>query len=124
MPKKKSEPNFRIIEYLSKLPVPIIDRRLNIEIYFRAKARSNETGIEHAAKQYHGLKKKDIESIPHEINNPICVISDKRKKGSMNYYLKRKGDRTHMIKLSVNLFKDDEHKAYIKTLFVTKKIIR
>ena len=40
----------KIIKALEKIKTPIIDKIRNLSIYFKAEARSNESGIEHIAK--------------------------------------------------------------------------
>ena len=39
----------KIIKALEKIKTPIIDKLRNLSIYFKAEARSNESGIEHIA---------------------------------------------------------------------------
>ena len=51
----------KIIKALEKIKTPIVDKLRNLSIYFKAEARSNESGIEHIAKNYHSLDPSDIE---------------------------------------------------------------
>ena len=41
----------KIIKALEKIKTPIVDKLRNLSIYFKAEARSNESGIEHIAKK-------------------------------------------------------------------------
>ena len=49
------------ITALEKVKTPIVDELRNLSIFFKKQSRSNETGIEHVAKSYHGLDPSDIE---------------------------------------------------------------
>lgn len=93
--------------------MPIYDKTHNLYLYFKAQARSNETGVEHAAKSYHGLQPSDVEMLVKNINKPLLFAKDKRHKHVFNYYLKRKEDKKNAIKISVLIDKDDPHRAEI-----------
>ena len=67
--KKGVKPNQTIVELLKKIKVPIYDKTHNLNIYFKEKSKSNETGIEHAAKSYHGLQPSDVEMLVKGISN-------------------------------------------------------
>ena len=124
MPKKKKgvKPNKTIVELLQSVKVPIYDKTHNLYLYFKEQARSNETGVEHAAKSYHGLRPSDVEMLVKNINKPLLYIRDRHHKHVFNYYLKRKDDKKNAIKISVLIDKDDPHKAEILTIFITSKI--
>ena len=57
-------------------------------LYFKVKARSNETGVEHASKEYHGLQTSDIEMIAKGINKPLLFKKDARHKYFLTIILK------------------------------------
>ena len=120
--KKGTKPNQSIVKLLESLKMPIYDKEHNLYIYFRAKARSNETGVEHAAKTYHGLQLSDIEMIVKTINKPLLFKKDKNHKYVYNYYFKRKVDKKNAIKMSVLIDIKNRHKAEILTIFITSKI--
>ena len=124
MPKKKKgvKPNKTIVELLESIKVPIYDKTHNLYLYFKVQARSNETGVEHAAKSYHGLQPSDVEMLVKNISKPLLFAKDKRHKYVFNYYLKRKEDKKNAIKISVLIDKDDPHIAEILTIFITSKI--
>ncbi len=124
MPKKKKDikPNKTIVELLKRIKMPIYDKVHNLNIYFKEKSKSNETGIEHAAKSYHGLQPSDVEMLVKGINKPLLFIKDKKYKHVFNYYLKRKEDKKNAIKVSVLIDINDPHRAEILTIFITSKI--
>ena len=120
--KKGVKPNQTIVELLKKIKVPIYDKTHNLNIYFKDKSKSNETGIEHAAKSYHGLQPSDITMLVKGINKPLLFIKDKKFKHVFNYYLKRKEDKKNAIKVSVLIDINDPHRAEVLTIFITSKI--
>ena len=124
MPKKKKgvEPNKTIVELLESIKMPIYDKNHDLFLYFKAKSRSNETGVEHAAKAYHGLQPSDVDLLVKGINKPLLFKRDQKHKYVYNYYLKRKHDKKNAIKISVLIDKDDPHRAEILTIFITSKI--
>ena len=124
MPKKKKgvEPNKTIVELLESIKMPIYDKNHDLFLYFKAKSRSNETGVEHAAKAYHGLQPLDVGLLVKGINKPLLFKRDQKHKYVYNYYLKRKHDKKNAIKISVLIEKDDPHRAEILTIFITSKI--
>ena len=61
----------KIIKALEKIKTPIVDKLRNLSIYFKVQSRSNESGLEHIAKNYHGLDPSDIEILEDCIKNPI-----------------------------------------------------
>ena len=124
MPKKKKDvkPNKTIVELLKRIKMPIYDKVHNLNIYFKEKSKSNETGIEHAAKSYHGLQPSDVEMLVKGINKPLLYIKDKKFKHVFNYYLRRKDDKKNAIKVSVLIDINDPHRAKILTVFITSKI--
>ena len=112
----------KIIKALEKIKTPIIDKLRNLSIYFKAEARSNESGIEHIAKNYHSLDSSDIELLEECINNPLQRIKDRRRARTYYYYHNRKSDKTHYIKVVVKVAKHDPRIGYISTIFITSKI--
>ena len=112
----------KIIKALEKIKTPIIDKLRNLSIYFKAEARSNESGIEHIAKNYHSLDPSDIELLEDYINNPLEHIKDRRCTRTYCYYHNRKHDKNHYIKVVVKVAKHDPRIGYISTIFITSKI--
>ena len=102
--------------------MPIYDKTHDLYLYFKERARSNETGVEHAAKFYHGLQPSDVEMLVKNINKPLLYIRDKHHKHVFNYYIKRKDDKKNAIKVSVLIDANDPHRAEILTIFITSKI--
>ena len=111
-----------IIKALKKIKTPIIDKLRNLSIYFKAEARSNESGIERIAKNYHSLDPSDIELLEDCINNPLEHIKDRRCTRTYCYYHNRKHDKNHYIKVVVKVAKHDPRIGYISTIFITSKI--
>ena len=70
--------NQKIVKALEKVKTPLVDKLRNLSIYFKARSRSNETGLEHVAKNYHGLDPSDIEFLEDCIKNPIEHVKDRR----------------------------------------------
>ena len=101
--------------------MPIVDELRNLSIYFKARSRSNETGVEHIAKDYHGLDPSDIELLVDCIKNPIEHIKDRRYPRTYCYYHPRKHDKNHYIKVVVKV-KNDLKTGYISSIFITSKI--
>ena len=124
MPKKKKgvEPNKTIVELLESIKTPIYDKNHDLFLFFKAKSRSNETGVEHAAKAYHGLQPSDVCLLVKGINKPLLFKRDQKHKYVYNYYLKRKHDKKNAIKISVLIDKDNPHRAEILTIFITSQI--
>ena len=124
MPKKKKgiEPSKTIVELLESIKMPLFDKVHNLFLYFRPQARSNETGVEHAAKAYHGLQPSDVEMIVKGINKPLLFKKDRKHKYVFNYYLKRKHDKKNAIKMSVLIDIENHNQAEILTIFITSKI--
>lgn len=109
-----------IIRALEKIPFPLFDYRHNILLFLKdEKARSNQSRSEHIARSFHGLTLKDIEQIPKEIMRSK-LKQDPSRKGTYNYYLQRKGNKSKYIKVSIQIDKKDNRKAYIKTIYLTK----
>ena len=120
--KKGIQPNERIKKILKKIKIPIHDKKHNLDIYFKERARSNETGIEHASRMYHGLQVSDVEVLVEGINDPLLFKKDKRFERVFNYYLRRKEDKKNAIKVSVLIDRYNSHRAEILTIFITSKI--
>lgn len=60
---------------------------LEICLSFLKKSRSNETGIEHVAKNYHGLHTSDVELLVDCLKNPIEHVKDRRYPKTYCYYI-------------------------------------
>lgn len=114
--------NSKLVEALSKINIPIVDNKHNLKLFFKPRSRSNETGFEHIAKSYHGLKKIDFEDLEARINKPLYYSKDKRYDRVFNYYLYRKRKQNSYLKISIKIDKFDNTKAYILTMFITKHI--
>ena len=111
----------KIIKACEKIKVPIIDNLRNLSIYFKVQSRSNETGLEHIAKNYHGLDSSDIELLEECIKNPKEHIKDRRYPKTYCYYHSRKHDKNHYIKVVVKV-ENDLKTGYISSIFITSKI--
>ena len=112
----------KIIKALEKIKTPIVDKLRNLSIYFKAEARSNESGIEHISKNYHSLNPSDIELLEECIKNPLEHVKDRNRTRTYYYYHKRKHDKSHYIKVVVKVAKHDPKIGYISTIFITSKI--
>ena len=111
----------KIIKALKKIKIPIVDKLRNLSIYFKVQSRSNESGLEHIAKNYHGLDSSDIEILEDCIKNPIEHIKDRRYPKTYCYYHSRKHDKNHYIKVVVKV-ENDLKTGYISSIFITSKI--
>ena len=111
----------KIIKALKKIKIPIVDKLRNLSIYFKVQSRSNESGLEHIAKNYHGLDPSDIEILEDCIKNPIEHIKDRRYPKTYCYYHSRKHDKNHYIKVVVKV-ENDLKTGYISSIFITSKI--
>ena len=111
----------KIIKALEKIKTPIVDKLRNLSIYFKVQSRSNESGLEHIAKNYHGLDPSDIEILEDCIKNPIEHIKDRRYPKTYCYYRSRKHDKNHYIKVVVKV-ENDLKTGYISSIFITSKI--
>ena len=114
--------NQKIVKACEKIKTPIIDELRNLSIFFREKSRSNESGIEHIAKSYHGLDSSDIELLEDCIKNPVEHIKDRRYPNTYCYYHNRKHDKNHFIKVVVKVREENKRIGYISSIFITKKI--
>ena len=112
----------KIVLALGKIKTPIIDELRNLSIYFKEHSRSNETGIEHIAKSYHGLDLNDIELLEDCIKNPIEHIKDRRYPNTYCYYHRRKHDKKNFFKVVVKVREENKNIGYISSVFITKKI--
>ena len=112
----------KLLNALSKIPVPIVDNKHRILIYFvDDRARSNETRFEHIVSFRHELKPTDFTRIQKEINNSF-LKKDKERKSSFDLYIKRNNYGMEYIKLSLELDFSMGNKAYVKTMFITKNL--
>ena len=118
---KKLTHNEKIIKALEKIKTPIFDELRNLNIFFKERSRSNESGLEHIAKSYHNLDSTDIDLLVEGIKHPFKHIKDKRFPKTYCYYYKRKRDRKNYIKVVVKVEKDLKT-AYISSIFITSKI--
>ena len=119
--KKRLTHDQKIIKALEKIKTPIVDELRNLSIFFKARSRSNETGMEHVAKNYHGLDPSDVELLEDCIKNPIEHIKDRRYPKTYCYYHARKHDKNHYIKVVVKV-ENDLKTGYISSIFITSKI--
>ena len=109
-----------LIEALKKLPFPLRDEKHNLNIVLLEEdVRKDQNRFEHVSKVHHKLKIRDIESIPKNIRKNPILKKDSRK-NTFNYYLKRKGDPYHFIKISLEMVDFEKRIAKIKTIFLTK----
>ena len=111
----------KIVKALEKVKTPLVDELRNLSIYFKARSRSNETGMEHVAKSYHGLDPSDIELLADCIKNPIKHIKDRRYPKTYCYYHARKHDKNHYIKVVFKV-ENDLKTGYISSIFIASKI--
>ena len=119
--KKRLTHDQKIIKALEKIKTPIIDKARNLSIYFKMQSRSNESGLGHIAKNYHGLDSSDIELLEECIKNPKEHIKDKRYPKTYCYYHSRKHEKNHCIKVAVKV-ENDLRTGYISSIFITSKI--
>ena len=119
--KQKLTHDQKIIKALEKIKTPIVDELRNLSIYFKVRSRSNETGMKHVAKNYHGLVPSDIELLTDCIKNPIEHIKDRRYPRTYCYYHARKHDKNHYIKVVVKV-ENNLKTGYISSIFITSKI--
>ena len=122
MAKKKGIPyETKIVNALKKLPNPLEDVRHDLLLYFADnRARSNESRYEHIAKESHGLVEKDILYIPKGIKESK-LKKDKYRKWTYEYVFKRKGNNKEYVWICIQVDKDDQHAAIVKTIFISKK---
>ena len=121
MAKQRLTHDQKIVKSLEKVKTPIVDDRRGLSVYFKARSRSNETGIEHAAKNYHGLDPSDIELLADCIKKPLAHVKDRRYPRTYCYYHARKSDKNHYIKVVVKV-ENDLKTGYISSIFITSKI--
>ena len=119
--KKRLTHDQKVIKALEKIKTPIVDELRNLSIFFKARSRSNETGMEHVAKNYHGLDPSDVELLEDCIKDPIEHIKDRRYPKTYCYYHARKHDKNHYIKVVVKV-ENDLKTGYISSIFITSKI--
>ena len=119
--KQKLTHDQKIVKALEKIKTPIIDKVRNLSIYFKVQSRSNESGLEHIAKSYHGLNPSDIELLEECIKNPVEHIKDRRYPKTYCYYHSRKHDKKHYIKVVVKV-ENDLKTGYISSIFISSKI--
>ena len=113
----------RLITALKSLPNPIYDKKHMLNVYVdEGRARSNQTRVEHITKHSHGLKVKDINSVPKGIANYWLYRKDPIYKDTYNYYFKRAGLEKGLIKVSIQIYPNDSHKAWIKTIYITYRV--
>ena len=120
--KKKLTHDQKIIKACKKIRTPLVDKLRNLSIFFKEQARSNESGIEHVAKSYHGLNPSDIELLEDCIKNPKEHVKDRRYRNTYCYYHARKHDKNHLIKVVVKIREENNKIGYISSIFITKKI--
>lgn len=112
----------RIINAITKLPNPLVDKKHRIYVFFiDNRARSNESRFEHIASNRHSLKPCDIKRVYKKINESTLRKDDERK-GTYSLYIKRSEKQNEYIKLSLELDFKESNKAIVKTMFITKYI--
>jgi hypothetical protein len=121
MGKKRLTHDQKIVKALEKVKTPILDEHRNLSIYFKERSRSNETGIEHVAKNYHGLDPSDIELLVDSIKKPMVHVKDRRYPRTYCYYHARKSDKNHYIKVVVKV-ENNLKTGYISSIFITSRI--
>ena len=101
--KKRLTYEQKLINALRKIPVPLFDRRHNLNIYFDDnRARSNESRFQHIVNQRHGLVPADIDRIPRYIKT--CIFKkDSERTGTCNIYIKRNTVSDEYIKISLKI---------------------
>ncbi len=110
----------KMINALKSLPNPIEDSRHGLLLYFiDNRARSNESRFEHILKVSHLLSPKDIKYIPEGIKKSK-LKKDKVRKRTFEYIFKRSGIKREFIRICIQLDKEDQHIAVVKTMFVSK----
>ena len=110
----------KMIAALNGLPNPIEDKRHNIFIYFiDDRARSNEGRFDHIIDKRHELLPTDIKRIPKKIKQFI-LKKDKERKETFNIYLPRNSYSDEYIKMSLKIEDGEPHKAYVRTIYITK----
>ena len=120
MAKKKLSHQEKVINALRSLPVPLVDKKHGIEIYFLDdRARSNQTRFEHIDVKHHGLTDKDIYRIPKKLNDSELRI-DKRLKDTYNLFIKRNSYSNECIKIGLDLNFAISNKAKVKTIMIKK----
>ena len=118
--KRKCLYNQNIIDALNKLPKVMLNYKGNKVLI---KPRSErETGKEHIAKSYHGLKVKDIQNIPKTLLKPYKSKQDPHYKSKQNYYSLRRGEVGRGLLLKIVTEKNKDGTELIDTVFTTNKI--
>ena len=110
----------KMISALNKLPIPLVDKRHCLNIYFKNdRARSNQSRFDHIIDQRHGLRPSDIERIGRYIGTSK-LKKDHERKETYNLYIKRNSINNEYIKISLRVEDKEPNKAYVKTIFITK----
>lgn len=112
----------KLIDAINKIPFPIHDKKHNLYIVIKGMARSNQTRIEHVVEYSHDLKVRDIETITKGINNYFLYKMDPVYKDTYNYYIHRKGKDKGLIKISIQINKNNRKEAWIKTIYITYNV--
>jgi hypothetical protein len=86
------------------------------------RARSNQTRFEHIARRFHDLTVKDIEMIPKAIVTIATLKMEKGRRDTLNYYIRRKGQKKEYIKICLRVLDWDSRSAVVKTILTTNKI--
>ena len=120
MSKKRLSHQEKVLNALRSLPVPLVDKKHGIEIYFLdSRARSNQTRFEHIGVKHHGLTAKDIHRIPKKLKDSELRI-DKRLKDTYNLFIKRNKYSNEYIKIGLDLNFAISNKAKVKTIMIKK----
>ena len=117
--KRITKTNVSIENALKQISFPVSNKN-GAKVYLDI-SKTSHSGSKHIAKQYHGLKKKDIGLIPGIISNPTYVCKDKTHKEKKNYYgRKTGGKKIQFIKIVTKVI--DQKTEKIVTVFTTNKI--
>ena len=110
-----------LIQAISKLDLPLYDKKHNLYLHIEGRARSNQTRVDHIVEFGHNLKVRDIETI-NDLNNYSFFKKDSSYKHTVNYYFKRQGRDKGMIKIAARVSEINPTKAWIKTIYITYRI--
>ena len=117
--KRKTASNVNIENALLKLEFPLINN--NGAKVLLKKSNSSHSRSKHIAKQYHGLKEKDIRLIPDALLKPDYVVKDPKVKLNKNYYKRRNGEKKILfLKVVTKIIGLKEEQ--IVTVFTTNNI--
>ena len=118
------QPDQNIIEALRKIHSPVYDRKHNLYVYFNDDVvKKGETRFEHIAKRYHELKVRDINCLADGIHRYVMYRKSKEHKDTFYYFINRKGMDKGFIQLAIKLIEGETNKYYVKTIFITYRLM-